>query len=163
MKNAFKKLAAFAMAFTLLGTGTAIQKAENIQGGNSMVAHAGAKSIKSDLESKFQWFDVLETYKSNGKTYACVICNYGRIPENISGDRLRYITLLAGNSVALSHVAPNFNAKVKRYYNKGESFLVKPERIQTYRDSQWIMTTSGYYVPIRIRNISEEMERLLSK
>ena len=40
MKNAIKKISAIAMAFTLLGTGTAVSKAINPQTNNALVAHA---------------------------------------------------------------------------------------------------------------------------
>ena len=42
MKNAFKKLAAVAMAFTMLGTGTAVTKTIAPQANNSITAYAAS-------------------------------------------------------------------------------------------------------------------------
>ena len=147
MKNVIKKIAATAMAFTLIGTGTAISNKKNIQGSHSMVAQAGSTM-------GFKWFDLVDV---NGKK-ATVRYDRKKYMDEITSTAMKSMSGIE-KGVVCAYVAPNFRAKYKRFYAIGESFMVNPKRIQYNTDSVWIMTTSGYYVPIRVRELTENYER----
>lgn len=54
MKNVIKKIAAMAMAFTLLGTGTAVSKAINPKTNNTLVASAAEELCKNVGNKKYK-------------------------------------------------------------------------------------------------------------
>lgn len=58
MKNAIKKIAAVAMAFTLLGTGTTIAKTVNPQAMTALTAHAACNHVpNSNPTPLYNWTD----------------------------------------------------------------------------------------------------------
>ncbi len=122
MKNTIKKIAAAAMAFTLLGTGTAVTKTIAPKADNTIVAFAKEK-VKTYL--------YLDSFGDNAQ--AQVVYYPG----------------------VCSRVAPNMKAKTKKYYKKGEIFNIKTYKgkIVIIEDDyyDWVVTTSGYYVPVRYK------------
>ncbi len=124
MKNTIRKIAAAAMAFTILGTGTAVTKTIAPKADNTIVACAKKENVKTFLN--------IDAF--GNKAYAQVVCYPG----------------------IYSRVAPNIKAKAKRYYKEGEIFRIQVNKngkiaVVQGDDYDWVVTTSGYYVPARYK------------
>ncbi|MBR5683592.1 MAG: hypothetical protein IKW96_10040 [Ruminococcus sp.] len=118
MKNVIRKIAAAAMAFTIIGTGTAVTKYVAPQLDNSIVASAKKEKTETFL--------------------------------NIAGNNAQVACYPGVNS----RVAPSMKAKPKKTYYQGEIFQIKRNKkgeITVISDDHydWVVTTSGYYVPAR--------------
>ncbi len=57
MKKTIKKLVSIAMAFTLLGTGTAITKSVSPTSDNSITAHAGIPPQYCNHNARWYWYN----------------------------------------------------------------------------------------------------------
>ncbi len=121
MKTTIKKIAAAAMAFTLLGTGTAVTKTIAPKADNTIVAFAKEKENK-------EYFLRIDTW--GPKAYAKVICYPG-----------------INSQVAPSMKA---KAKRTYYQGEIINLQTNKNGLVYIKDKQydWVVTTSGYYVPV---------------
>ncbi|SHM12459.1 hypothetical protein [Ruminococcus flavefaciens] len=69
MKNTIKKITAIAMAFTLLGTGTAISKSVNPQSSSTLVANAADYCPSHNGTYTYDSYDYVGIVERNGKHY----------------------------------------------------------------------------------------------
>ncbi len=88
MKKALKKLAAVAMAFTLLGTGTAFTNTITPQAGNKLIANAecmhkiGTHYSEWKVDTQFPYYDkdgnfvCRYVFQSRTVTDYCTVCGY---------------------------------------------------------------------------------------
>ena len=113
------------MALTLLGTGTAISNVKNLQGNNSIIANSGTIHYYDGYDDTVNLLSSVYSYKGNSYVYT--------------------------KSDIYSYVAPNRKAKIKSRYPKGIEIRVLPNIVHHDRYVDWMMTTSGYYIPARWR------------
>ncbi|WP_295086900.1 hypothetical protein [Ruminococcus sp.] len=79
MKNVIKKISAFAMAFTLLGTGSAISKSITPMSENTLITHAsgGQESCMHDsVRIDTGWVTLEYGYKYRTIRDYCPHCNF---------------------------------------------------------------------------------------
>ncbi len=132
MKNAFKKLAAFAMAFTLLGTGTALTKAIAPQTDNTIVAYADTLILSPTGEiNKYGAVFKVELYPGI----------YSRKYTNVNSNRMRYYR--QRSKVTLKN---NFKLSRKHSYVCAED-----------NSYVWGQTMYGEYIPILYKSVNRRI------
>ena len=125
MKNVIRKIAAAAMAFTIIGTGTAVTKYVAPQLDNSIVASA--------KKEKTETFLVYDGFGDKG--YAQVVCYpgiYSRVAPNMKAKTKRYYKK-----------DEIFRVQLKE--DKTGPVIISDAHYD------WFVTTSGYYIPARYK------------
>lgn len=134
MNNTFKKLAAAAMAFTLLGTGTAVTKTVAPQFDNTIVASADTLILNP----------YSSLYDKDGTVSATVVYYpgiYSRLYTNVRSKAVRYYR--RGERLTLK-TKKNTGKKNPWVFAEDDSYV-------------WGMTTSGTYIPILYKSVNSRI------